>query len=455
MKAFSLFPLLIFALAALQGGSSPDKSTLEGRVDRLVRPFLVARDFSGSILIAEADRIALKRSYGMANYELGVSNSTSTKFLIGSVAKQFTAAAILLLQERKLLSLEDPVSRYFKGFPSGDRITLHHLMAHTSGLARDPFPDWRDRREYRGLEEVIAIIGKRPLEFEPGTRGSYSNSGYILLAGVIENVSEKGYPEFLETNIFAPLGMDRSGVLSGREPVAGLATGYDPGAGPLGLVKTPYQDLANSMGAEAIYSTVEDLLRWQRALLGDLLLSRFSRDVMFEDHGFGRGYGVGRYRRFGHPAVGHDGVTHGFTAFLEHYPEKNRTIIYAGNIRSGALSVIQSGLAALALEEEYAPEAPPQLLAGKPPFEEGYLGRYQLFPGFYLEVSDRGRRLLLSGTGGYPTWLAPIGRREFFYRAMYARIRFSRDEAGRVSKLVWIDRRGKEYSAEKVSHGGR
>ncbi|NNE71447.1 MAG: beta-lactamase family protein, partial [Rhodothermales bacterium] len=200
-------PLLILLLAIPTASAQPDPATLTERVDALVQPYEAARDFSGTILIAREGEELLRRSYGMANYEEGVGHTDNTRYLVGSVTKQFTAAAILLLEEAGQLSLDDPLSRFVAGIPQGDSITIHQLFSHTSGVARDPFPDYPDQVIARTLQEVVDAISLRPREFEPGARMSYSNGGYVLLAAVIEEVSGVSYSEFLRTSIFEPLGM--------------------------------------------------------------------------------------------------------------------------------------------------------------------------------------------------------------------------------------------------------
>jgi hypothetical protein len=172
---------------------------------------------------------------------------------------------------------------------------------------------------------------------------------------------------------------------------------------------------------------------------------------MLDDYGDGRGYGVARYSRHGTSAIGHDGVTNGYTAFVEVYPEKNTVVAYAGNIRSGAFELMETAIIGLSLGVPVdMPEAPSDSDAPVAEEEGGPVtGIYELFPGFHLTVTLEKDRLYLKGTGGYPTVLSTLGGGDYFYRAMYATVRFRR--SGEESHLIWIDRAGREYTAVRVS----
>jgi CubicO group peptidase (beta-lactamase class C family) len=233
--------------------------------------------------------------------------------------------------------------------------------------------------------------------------------------------------------------------------IPGLAHGYDPGPGYSRLRPSPYREWSNTQGAGGLYSTVDDLVRWGQVILDRTFLSAESWKLMLADHGDGRGYGVSRYRRHDHLAIGHDGVTNGYTAFVEVYPEDETVVAYAGNIRSGAFEIVESAVTALALGLPVASEPVPSDTdrAIPPTVAERLVGSYELFPGFFLTITYQGGRLLLAGTGGYPTVLSSVAGGDFFYRAMYATIRFDPDAED--AQLVWIDRAGREYPARKTS----
>jgi CubicO group peptidase (beta-lactamase class C family) len=243
-----------------------------------------------------------------------------------------------------------------------------------------------------------------------------------------------------------------TGCLDTGQLIPQLAHGYDPGPGPTRLRPAPHYEWTNTTAAGGLYSTASDLVRWGGAVLERKWLSERGWDVMLQDHGDGRGYGVGLYTRHGHEVIGHDGVTNGYTAFVEIYPGQETVVAYAGNIRAGAFSVVQSASTAIALGEPPETVAVPtdEDRAVSPSEAQPLLGQYELFPGFHLDISYRGDRLYLSGTGGYPTVLSSLPGGLYFYRSMYADIRFEPD--GDPPVLVWIDRRGQEYQATKVKN---
>ncbi len=443
----SLLVLIQIAALALSGGVRPD--SIAERVRELVDPLLAARDFAGTILVARGPDTLFVESFGEANVALGIPNRPDTPMRVGSIAKQFTAAAILLLEEEKTLSVDDPLALHLPDFPNGDRITLHQLLVHQSGVVRDVFVDWRDRTRPRSLVEVTREIASRPLDFEPGSQTSYSNGGFTLLAQVVERVSGMPFSRFLARRVFDPLGMTRTGVLAPNEIVPGLAAGYDPGPAPAYLVNTPWEDPSNILGAGGVYSTVGDLHVWSEALESDALLSAPSRQKMLRSYGAGRGYGIGVWGGE-RPRVGHDGITHGFIAFVDRFLDEDVTIAYTGNVRTGVLTPLREALAAITFDEPYEGFAPPLEMDGGSLERDRLLGTYELFPGFYIEISRQGDDLYLLGTGGYPTVLYPVGPDEYFYRARYERIRFER-ESGEVTGLTWIDRAGQTYPAKRVS----
>ena len=257
--------LVIAALAACH--AAPEDKTSR-RIDEIVNFRVTNKEFSGSVLIAKGDNIVFNRGYGLANIEWGVPNTATTKFRLGSITKQFTAAAILLLEEDGKLHLEDPVRVHWPEAPRAwDKVTIFHLLTHTSGMAP---PDETWRFSEGPAEETVGHFRDRPLEFEPGSEFRYSNSGFILLAYLIERISGQSYSDFLEERILTPLGMKDSGVESNGPIVGNRASGYADGEN--GWVHGAYLSMPSSIGSGAVYSTTEDLLRWTRGLFGGKLL---------------------------------------------------------------------------------------------------------------------------------------------------------------------------------------
>ena len=203
------------------------------RMDEVVRSYVNAKQFMGSVLVARDGKVILSKGYGSANLEWGVPNSPSAKFRLGSITKQFTAACILLLEERGKLKVEDPVKKYMPDAPAAwDKITIFNLLTHTSGIPSfTGFPDYHSMEAIPATpEQLVARFRDKPLEFQPGEKWNYSNSGYVLLGYLIEKISQQSYSQFVQENIFNPLGMKDSGYDSNTAIIVHRASGYSPGA---------------------------------------------------------------------------------------------------------------------------------------------------------------------------------------------------------------------------------
>lgn len=290
--------------------------------------YLKEKKFSGSALISRDGKILLSKGYGYANRNRMIPITTHTKFRIGSNTKQFTAMAILMLQERGRLNVQDKICRYIRDCPDAwKEITIHQLLTHTSGIPDyQSFFRWADPTQ----EEIIARLKNEPLDFKPGERyGKYSNTGYILLGEIIEQVSGKSYGEFLQDNIFVPLNMENSG--------------YDMG-GDIGTVgylndflKTIPLLSPKSYAAGWVHSAAEDLYHWDQALNTGRLVSRDLLDEMFTAHaslpelGMYYGYGVGIGERKNHRVIRHGGQELGFVSLFERFPDEKITIILLSN----------------------------------------------------------------------------------------------------------------------------
>ncbi len=232
------------------------------RMDQVVQTYVQDKTFMGAVLVARGGDVILSKGYGSANLEWSVPNSPPTKFRLGSITKQFTAAAILLLQERGKLTLDDPISTYVADVPrEWEKITIFNLLTHTSGI-----PNFTNLPEYSTLKladtpvaKTIVTVRDKPLDFFPGEKMIYSNSGYLVLGHIIERVSGVSYEKFVADNIFTPLGMKDSGYDSNTAIIPRRAAGYMPS--PDGPVNAGFVHMSIPHAAGALYSTTEDLLR--------------------------------------------------------------------------------------------------------------------------------------------------------------------------------------------------
>src|SRR5688572_28757425 len=255
------FLLLLSLTAATCLGGDPV------RMEKVVQSHVSHGGFMGSVLVARGADVVLSKGYGSANLEWNIPNSPATKFRLGSVTKQFTAAAILLLEERGKLKTDDPVKKFMSDAPTAwEKITIYHLLTHTSGIPNfTSFPDYPSQKPFAATpEKLVARFRDKPLDFQPGEKWSYSNSGYILLGYVLEKASGESYEKFLQENIFGRLAMKDSGYDSNSAIILRRGSGYGPGKD--GPMNAEFIHMSIPFSAGALYSTTEDLLRWQRGL---------------------------------------------------------------------------------------------------------------------------------------------------------------------------------------------
>lgn len=329
----------------------PVQSTAS-RIDEYMRIYEQKGWFSGTVLAAKKGDIIISKGYGMANYELGIPNTPQTRFHLGSVTKQFTAMAIMQLQEKGLLSVNDTLSKYIPDYPNGKKITIHHLLTHTSGI-----PDYINDdstfssicKLYHPLNKMIERFKNKALEFEPGTRYEYSNSGYLLLSYIIEKVSGKTYEDFLEENIFKPLNMKNTGYDHTKPLIKNRASGYSISRDR--LTNAEYFDRSNLQGADGLYSTVEDLYLWDRALYTEKLVSRGTLDKIFTPYPPANTYGYGWTTN--RIATRHFGRMDGFYTFICRNTQEDTVLIVLSNIQQAPVNIIGKDLNSILLGRGY------------------------------------------------------------------------------------------------------
>ncbi|MDT4897611.1 MAG: hypothetical protein QOH25_2688 [Acidobacteriota bacterium] len=455
--SFLILTLPVAGQTNLQKSRTPNDRALEAQVDAYVKPYLDVKGFSGSILIARGGKVLFSKGYGMANYELGVANTPRTRFHIASVSKTFTAAAIMILQERGRLNLSDTLIKYIPDYPNGEKITIHHLLAHTSGIPNvNNFPEYeRQSRFHQSIEEVIEMFKHKPLNFNPGERYSYSNSNYNLLAFIIEKVSGKGYGEFLKENIFDPLEMRDSGHDGRAEALLeNRAAGYVP-VGLSDLENVPYLDWTIKTGNGSLYTTVEDMYKWDRALYTEKILKKSSLDKIFTVHADNSvGYGWFLGKRLNRRLINMGGRSPGFTSEIQRYVDDNVCIIVLGNNYAPTASVISNDLAAIVFGEHYEIPKIVKPLKLDEKMSEAFPGRYQFgtdyfVPGAIATIEKRNDQLIMKLSTGANVVLLPQSDMTFFDRVFWETILFVKDDKGEMSHLIWRYN-GMDYRATKL-----
>lgn len=426
----SLLPCLAYA-----------QSPTATKVDQFLAPFVQMHDFSGCVLVAKHDAILKRGCYGDANYELTVAHTPESRFHIASISKTFTAAAIVLLQKQGKLQLTDKLSQYIPGFPDGDKITIQNLLQHSSGL-----PDFESIPEYAtlktrsvSLEELIAIMRNKPLDFPPGTKSSYSNTGYAFLAYVIEKVSGQSYEQFLQHEIFTPLGMKGTGTFSDTALIPHRASGYQPWLskpGDPGLRNVPFYDKTILIGSGSLYSTIDDLYLWYKALRDKKLF-----DAKANPFGWGP-------RTFaGKKFLEQNGRDPGYVSRVAAFLDDDVVVIVLSNLEIGADDAIAKGLETIVFGADATPPPIRPSITVRADTLKAYEGRYEVGPNFDMDIKVIDGHLFLRGTGGDYLPLDSTAVDTFFYKQLYVSLVFHHDSTGHVDSLLW----DAKYPCKKIA----
>jgi CubicO group peptidase (beta-lactamase class C family) len=289
----SLFRLAVFFVLfhSLATARFPDKAA---KIDQLARQYADCCQFTGTVLVSEHDKVIFKGGYGLANREWNIPNTPDVKFRLGSITKQFTSMLILQQVAKGSIKLDGHISDYLPYYrkDTGSRVTIAQLLSHTSGIPSytgDPkfFPDVS--RNYYAVDDFVTKFCSGDLQFEPGTKFHYDNSGYFVLGAILEHVTGKKYEDLLQENILTPVGMRDTGYDHWATIIAKRASGYQQTFD--GIENAPYLDMALPYAAGSLYSTVEDLYKWDQALYTDKLLHAELKQKLFtpnlQEYGFG------------------------------------------------------------------------------------------------------------------------------------------------------------------------
>jgi CubicO group peptidase (beta-lactamase class C family) len=333
----TIFFLLFLCVSSIWAAETPSE-----KADALLNGLIKTNDPGVAVLVAQDGKILFEKCYGLADREHGVFVIPQTTFRIASITKQFTASAILKLQEEGKLSVDDKLSKYITDFPRGNEVTLRQLLNHTSGIHDySPEPEHlSDVAKSTTTEAEIELIKKQksPYDFDPGTKWRYDNSGYELLGYIVEKVSGQNYGNFLRGNFFQPLGMTNTGVYRAHLDLPHEALGYSLGTN--GFEAPFYSDPSWSGGDGALYSTVEDLYRWNEGIFNGQVLDAASLKAALtpvapkasqvnSGNGYGFGWFVGPYR--GLRDFSHSGERPGFSSMLIRLPDEKFTVVVLAN----------------------------------------------------------------------------------------------------------------------------
>jgi CubicO group peptidase (beta-lactamase class C family) len=327
---YLLSALVISVTLAVSPISAQAVPSLPDRIDRAAKFYQDRDGFMGMVAVVRDHRLIFQRGYGYANLEWQIPFTPDTRFRIGSLSKQFTAAAILLLQQDGKLKTSDPISRFYPNSPATwSDITLRNLLAHTSGI---PDVDFSLVLKYspHTPEELMKGIPEKPLEFQPGTKAEYANINYMLLGRVIEQASGAPYCRFLQERILRPLQLTETGCDWNTTIVPHRAYGYRPS--PNGPTDVERDDLSSLAGAGNLYSSTDDLIRWTEALHGGKVLSPASFKEMVTPFLDDYGYGLQVDGEGGTLDISHNGTVDGFFSCLDYIPQTKTTVVILSNL---------------------------------------------------------------------------------------------------------------------------
>ena len=338
---------LAFATATEARAKAP-AARATGAIEHVLDSYRTKGVSDAVVLIARDGVPVFRKAFGLANREWGIANAPDAEFRIGSITKQFMALAILQLAEDRKLSLDDPISTFIDGAPPAwSKITVRHLLTHTSGIpdfaALPQTEAWVDRSP----DDLVRLLRELPLQAAPGARFQYDNAGYVLLGVIAQKVSGQVLGDYLRTHLFTRLGMQHTGFVS-DQVIRHRASGYTRDGGA--WLAAGWLSQVRQSGAGALYSTVDDLLRWDQALYDPRRVGLADLKPMFTDYGHGYGFGYVIAAQDGHPVWWHNGHTEGFSSIIARYPADRLTIIILSNDDGAPVEKLSHDLAAVWLK---------------------------------------------------------------------------------------------------------
>ncbi len=433
MKKLLLIPFLL----TVYFFESAYSQSVEKQFDEIFSEYNFDNSPGFAILVAKNDDVLYRKAFGHANLELGVQLKPEHIFRIGSITKQFTAAAILKLAEEGKLSLNDDVTEYIKDYPThGHTITIEHLLTHTSGIkSYTSMKTWDAEMRKKDFTpgEMVEYFKNEPMDFAPGEKFLYNNSAYFMLGYIIESVSGKPYPQYIEEEIFAPLGMENSFYDNSSEILKNRASGYQRTKN--GFENADYLSMTQPYAAGSLMSTVDDLLKWYTAVMNGKVISTESRKKAHSSYnlkngdptGYGYGWFLGNVH--GSPSIEHGGGINGFQSASIYLPEEKIFVAVLSNGMGVSPQLPALKLAAVA--------------AGKPfAWKEMSLDKSELkkFEGVYESEGEESRTIIVENDSlfyvhpsGSRFRLIPFEKNQFYVKGQLTEYAFETNEKEEVT----------------------
>jgi D-alanyl-D-alanine carboxypeptidase len=423
--------------------SGQREAPIAASIDQYISQFIKSHEPGGTVIVVKDGEVIFRKASGMASLELGVKMEPEMVLAIGSLTKQFTAVATVLLAEKGQLSLEDHIGKYFPDFPGSSHIQIRNLLTHTSGI-KDyiPLKDFNSRmREDLGNEDVLEIVKKEPLEFSPGEKCVYSNSNFALIGAIIEKVTGKSYEQFLRESILQPLGLTHTQFINNTKVIPGLVNGYELTDGEIrkaGMMSYSYLHAAGGM-----CTNIDDLAKWNNALFAGQVISPASLVGCLtpqklnsgESSGMGMGWFAGTL--YGRPYVYHGGGIYGFVNHTLFLPEENIYVAFLRNFinRSTDTRRIAEDIAGIVLGE-YAPAAATESISLSPEQMSLYVGVYKFDDGSVRRVMLLDGRLYYGIDEKRKVEILPESLAKFHQPGGRVQLEFRFDDHGKIVSMV-------------------
>jgi len=435
-KLTLLFTICMVAFQACSAQNNAHINTLEieNKVDSLMMPLVDEGILSGSILIAIRGNILFAKGYGLADREQNIPNTPETILPIGSITKTITAIAIMQLQENNKLNINDKLNNYLDDFPNGDKITIYHLLTHTSGI---PSYNWlRSDNKPQELEVVINWVKELELKSVPGEKFMYSNSGYALLTLIIEKVSGMKYEDYIKENIFIPCNMENTGLYSMNNPLNNMAFGYGRVDYDGFKKAAPPSPLAKGDGD--LYSTVKDLYKFVMAFYNNKLISPESRRQMLDTYKNNYALGWIIEKMHDEKLVYHNGGELGYMSNMMSFNDNELLVIYLFNSDFLLAHLVEEQLAAIALRKPWQP-------LFKKKNDRSSVNSFKIFAGEYkIDESSSfaisiDKEHIYFQESGQPKCAAYLFAENYIYiKEINSRIRFEQSEEGIIKYTAFF-----------------
>jgi CubicO group peptidase (beta-lactamase class C family) len=454
-----ILPIILLSAVApipARAQSAPAPANLAADLDAMLANAFPADRPGAAVILVKDGKVLYRKAFGLANLELKVPMQPENVFEIGSVTKQFTSTAVLMLVEQGKIGLADDIHKYLADFPDkGATITVEHLLTHTSGIpSYTGSPKWVPlwRKEMKPAE-IIALTKDDPLEFAPGSRFAYNNTGYIMLGAIIEKVSGMSYAEFVKKNIFEPLGMTNSYYGSASAVIPNRASGYSPRGGT--FQNAEYLSMSQPYAAGSLMSTVDDLAIWDAAVSSGKLLTKASWERAFagyklssgESTGYGYGWQTDSFE--GHPIIRHNGGIFGYVSEVARLPKDGVFVAMLTNSDGPKVDTgfLATAIAAAAIGRPYRE---PVAVSVDAKTLDAYTGVYRIDDKTERTVTRSGDKLTFQRTGRPRVDVLASSPTEFFLPNSFTRFTFETDASGRATRMVMKTSTGAPEVATRI-----